>query len=151
MEQEFKFKYLKHNSLESLSEEDRALVVAAQEATERAYAPYSGFRVGAAARLRSGEIVASANVESEVYPAGLCAERNLLFSTVANHPKEIIHTIAITSEPNSRECTPCGMCRQSLLDAERRQQSPIRIVMCGGTSATVVDSAEALLPFSFRL
>ncbi len=151
MEREFKFKYLKYNSLCEMPLADVALVEKARAAMSYAYAPFSEFRVAAAAQLSSGEVAIGVNVESEVYPAGMCAERNLLFSIVANHPKEIIHTIAITSEHNSRECTPCGMCRQSLLDAERRQQSPIRIIMCSGTSATVVDSAELLLPFSFKL
>ncbi|MBQ2429293.1 MAG: cytidine deaminase, partial [Alistipes sp.] len=59
--------------------------------------------------------------------------------------------MAIASDPSERECYPCGACRQVMLDAERRQQSPIRIIMAGGGTASVVESAEVLLPFTFKL
>ncbi len=151
MEQKFEFKYLKYNSLEHLLEEDIELVLRAQEATFGSYAPFSGFKVGAAARLSSGEIVTGSNVESEVFPAGICAERNLLFSISSNYVGAVVMTVAIASVPGERECYPCGVCRQTLLDVERRQGHPIRVIMSSGTSATVVESAELLLPFSFSL
>ena len=124
---------------------------AAFEATQQAYAPFSGFKVGAAARLRSGEIITAANCESEVFPSGLCAERSLLYHYATNHADNPIEAMAIASNPSERECYPCGACRQVILDAENRQQSPIRIVMAGGGTATIVGSAKDLLPFTFRL
>ncbi len=151
MERLFEFKYMKFDSLESLPAADKSLVDEAVSATRRSHSPYSSFKVGAAALMSNGEIVYGANVESEVYPAGICAERNLLFAVAAMSPQEKIVALAIASVPNQRECTPCGLCRQSLLDAERRQGSPIRIIMSSGTSATIVESAETLLPFSFEL
>ncbi|MBQ7963954.1 MAG: cytidine deaminase [Alistipes sp.] len=140
-----------HCLLNELAAADRQLVEAAFEATRQAYAPFSGFRVGAAARLRSGEIITAANCESEVFPSGLCAERSLLHYYATNYATDPIEALAIASDPSERECYPCGACRQVMLDAERRQQSPIRIVMAGGGTATTVESAESLLPFTFRL
>jgi len=151
MEKQFSFAYEHYTSREELSAEDCALVDEAVAATERAYAPYSHFQVGAAARLRSGRILTGSNSESEVFPAGLCAERSLLFYAQANYADDPIVTLAIASNPSERECYPCGQCRQVLVDVERRQKSPMRIIMYGGGSASVVKSAELLLPFTFIL
>ena len=151
MEKQFTFAYEQYASVAELSAEDRALVEAAVAATERAYAPYSHFHVGAAARLASGRILTGSNSESEVFPAGLCAERSLLFYAQANHADDPIVSLAIASNPSERECYPCGQCRQVLVDVERRQKSPMRIIMFGGGTASVVRSAELLLPFTFVL
>ena len=140
-----------HYTLDTLPTADSELVKAAFEATTQAYAPFSGFKVGAAARLRSGEIITAANCESEVFPSGLCAERSLLYHYASNYASSPIEAMAIASNPSERECYPCGACRQVILDAENRQQSPIRIVMAGGGTATIVSSAKDLLPFTFRL
>ena len=140
-----------HCSLDELVMADRKLTEAAFEATTRAHAPYSGFKVGAAARLQSGEIITAANCESEVFPSGLCAERSLLYHYASNYASSPIVALAIASDPSERECYPCGACRQVILDAENRQQSPIRIIMAGGGTATIVESAKDLLPFTFRL
>lgn len=151
MEKTLAITYHHFDSLESLPKADKELVQAARKATEKAFAPYSDFRVGAAALLRSGEVVSAANCESEVYPSGLCAERVLLYHLQINHADDPIVAFAIASVPAERECYPCGSCRQTLLDAQKRQQSPIRIIMSSAESATIVDSAEELLPFSFKL
>lgn len=140
-----------HCSIEELSPAEQEVVQAAFGATSKAYAPYSGFKVGAAIRLRSGKILTAANCESEVFPSGLCAERSLLYSYATNHADDVIELMAIASDPSERECYPCGACRQVMLDAERRQQNPIRIIMAGGGTASVVESAEVLLPFTFKL
>lgn len=151
MEKQFTFAYEHYDSVEELSAADRELLTAAEEATVRAYAPYSHFHVGAAARLRSGRILTGSNSESEVFPAGLCAERSLLFYAQANHADDPIEALAVASNPSERECYPCGQCRQVLVDVERRQQQPIRLIMAGGGSASVVRSTELLLPFTFTL
>ncbi len=151
MDKKFVFDYQHYDSTEQMPDEDRTLVEAAREATRSAHARYSGFRVGAAARLRSGRILCGSNFESEVYPAGLCAERSLLFYHQANFADDPIVALAIASDPSERECYPCGQCRQVLLDVERRQGSPIRVIMYGGGTATAVDRAELLLPFTFIL
>lgn len=151
MSDHLRIPYLRFESIGQLPDEDRLLVEAALAATSRAYAPYSSFRVGAAARLRSGEVITAANCESEVFPSGMCAERSLLYHYASNHASEPIEAMAIVSDPSERECYPCGACRQAILDAERRQQSPIRLIMAGGGTATVVKRSEYMLPFSFKL
>ena len=145
------FGYERYDSLGQLTPNDRQLVDQARLAAQTANAPYSHFHVGAAARLKSGAIICGSNFESEVYPAGLCAERSLLFHAFACHGGDPIVALAIASQPDACECYPCGQCRQVLLDAERHQQSPIRVIMSGRDSATVVESAALLLPFTFSL
>jgi cytidine deaminase len=138
-------------SIEDMDAADRALVREAEEATATANAAYSHFHVGAAVRLRSGKTLHASNFESEVYPAGLCAERSLLFYVEANYANDPIEVLAIASNPSERECYPCGQCRQVIVDVERRQKSPIRVIMSGAGTASVVASAERLLPFTFKL
>lgn len=151
MKRTFTFEYSSYSDLKSMPAEDFDLVEQARQATRNAIATYSHFHVGAAARLRSGKILLGSNVESEVYPAGLCAERTLLFHHEACHADDPIEVIAIASNPSERECYPCGQCRQVLVDVERRQGSKMRIIMAGADTATEVDSAEKLLPFTFIL
>lgn len=146
---EIKFRH--YDSPEAMPADERELVEEACKALRTAHAPYSHFSVGAAARLRSGETVRAANVESEVFPSGLCAERSLLYWLASNRPDDPVEALAIASLPSERECYPCGACRQVILDTERRQGSPIRIIMYGNNSASVVESASALLPFEFIL
>lgn len=71
----YSFEYLRYAPLEDLPEAERRLANCAAEACSKSYAPYSDFRVGAAALLDDGEIVSAANQESEVFPSGMCAER----------------------------------------------------------------------------
>ena len=151
MKKELNICYDHYESMEAMPAADRELTEAAIAATKGAYAPYSHFHVGAAARLRSGRVVCGANSESEVFPSGICAERSLLFFYQANYADDPIEARAIASNPSERECYPCGNCRQTIVDVERRQGSPMRIIMWGGGTATVVDSAELLLPFTFKL
>ena len=151
MEQKHTFDYRTYDSLCGMMAEERELVEAAKKACATAYAPFSNFHVGAAARLASGRIVTGSNQESEVFPAGVCAERNLLFSHQAHDPHDPIVALAIASDPDERECYPCGICRQVIADTEKRQGSPVRVIMTGRDSATVVDSALLLLPFTFQL
>lgn len=151
MEELYQIPFEKYSSRESMPASDQELVEIAIQATRQANAPYSGFKVGAAARLASGKIISAANTESEVYPSGMCAERSLLYHYQSNFAQEPITALAIASEPSERECYPCGACRQVILDVENRQQQPIRTIMWGGGTASVVSSARLLLPFTFKL
>lgn len=151
MKQQKQIDYEHYDSPQELPDAVRSLIETAAHAAQSAHAPYSHFKVGVAARLRSGLTITAANCESEVFPQGMCAERSLLYFHASNHPGDAIEAIAITSDPSDRECYPCGACRQALLDAESRQHSAIRIIMAGGGTATVVESAEVLLPFTFKL
>ncbi|MBR4995636.1 MAG: cytidine deaminase [Alistipes sp.] len=143
--------FFHYQSVEEMPAADRALVEQAEAACKGANAPYSNFRVGAAIRLADGRYLSAANCESEVFPSGMCAERSLLYYYATNYADVPIESLAIASVPSLRECYPCGGCRQTILDVERRQQSPIRIVMSGGGQATVLNSAADLMPFSFKL
>ena len=151
MEKSLELKYIKAEHIEDLPTADRELVAEAQKATELAYAKYSGFKVGAAVRLRSGKVLHAANSESEVFPSGICAERSVLYYAEAIHASDPIVALAIASDPSERECYPCGACRQVILDVQRRQGTPIRLIMSGNGTASIVDNAEALLPFTFQL
>lgn len=151
MEKEYKFTYEHYTLADRLPEADRALADKAREACSTAYAPYSGFRVGAAARLASGTIITASNQESGVFPAGICAERNLLTTWQSQYANDSILSLAIASSPGERECYPCGICRQVLCDTELRQGLPIRVIMAGDSSASVVPTAASLMPFIFKL
>ncbi len=143
--------YTKFESFDEMSQSDRELVESARRAAEGSFSPYSNFKVGAALRLLSGEILTGANVESEVFPQGMCAERTLLYYASASYGAETIESFAVSSISSDDECYPCGACRQTLVDAESRQGSSIRVIMAGSHSATVVESASLLLPFTFKL
>ena len=150
MEKKLEIGYYKY-SIDALPAADGELVAEAQQALKKAYPKYSGFSVGAAVRLKSGKILHGANSESEVFPSGICAERSVLYYAEAIHADDPVVALAIASDPSERECYPCGACRQVILDVQRRQQLPMRVIMSGGGTASVVDNAELLLPFTFQL
>jgi len=147
----FGFDYLHYASLAELSAGDRELADRAFDACKMAFAPYSRFKVGAAARLADGQVIMAGNQESPVFPAGVCAERALLYHHQSHRPNHAIVALAVASDPAQRECRPCGICRQTLVDTEERQGTPIRIIMVGPDSATEVGSAKELLPFHFEM
>jgi cytidine deaminase len=137
-----------------LSENHADLMQQAQEACDNAYAPYSNFHVGAALRLANGKIIKGSNQENAAYPSGLCAERTAIFWTGANHPNEQITAIAITArrknESHFLAVTPCGSCRQALLEYELKQASPILVILEAGAGKSIIfDSIESLLPMKF--
>lgn len=95
-----------------MTEKKEELLEAARKARDNAYAPYSGFRVGAAILCRDGSIYTGANVENASYPAGICAERAALSAAVADGKRKFT-AIAVCSEGMA---TPCGICRQALAE-----------------------------------
>jgi cytidine deaminase len=150
---EIEYELLDHSGL--LNEADQAVLEAARAATKTAYAPYSHFQVGAAARLTSDQIIIGSNQESSSYPVGICAERTLLNSIGSQFPAEKVTTIAVSYEPvgkaSNEPISPCGMCRQSLLDYENRYESPIRVILAGLEGKVMVfSSVGQLLPFGFN-
>ena len=148
MKREMKFDYESYDASHPLPEQDRQLVEAAERATRDSYAPYSHFRVGAAARLASGRVVSGSNIESEVFPSGLCAERTLLYHVGACHAGDAVEAVAIASDPSPRECYPCGACRQVMAEVAGRQRADFEVVLPGG-GRTLVVWAKALLPLAF--
>jgi cytidine deaminase len=137
-----------------LTEEDKNLILKSKEALNGAYAPYSNFYVGAAVAC-SGNIVIGSNQENEAYPSGMCAERVALYSTSAQYPMQTISAIAISAYNKATEedavAFPCGACRQVLLEYEKRQNSPIRILVCAKNEVYIIESAKSLLPLSFNI
>jgi cytidine deaminase len=137
-----------------LSDADQTLFREAREATRSSYSPYSGFCVGAALRLEDGTIMQGSNQENAAFPSGLCAERTAVFSAAVQHPGKRIEAIAIVACPaESRQfvpISPCGGCRQVLLEYEQKQGSRMRVLMDGeNDQVTVFPSAAALLPNGF--
>lgn len=139
--------------LDELSPQDQELVQAAIKATHNAYANYSRFYVGAALRLENGKMVIGANQENAAFPSGLCAERTAVFAAQANYPDSPIDTLAIAGRnekgvlPNP--ITPCGACRQVILEIEDRYKKPIKILLYGTQKIYCVRSVKDLLPLSF--
>lgn len=151
---EFSFNYAKFSHFNLLSKNDQMLVDAAFEAMNKAYAPYSEFRVGASVLLGNGLVVLGNNQENLAYPSGLCAERVALFYAGANYPNEVIDTICIVAKGTlvSKELllSPCGSCRQVMIESSMRQSTPIRIIMVNQDNRTlVINKVEDLLPFAF--
>lgn len=139
--------------LDELSLQDQELVQAAIEATKNAYANYSRFYVGAALRLENGKIVIGANQENAAFPSGLCAERTAVFAAQANYPDSPIETLAIAGRNEKGvlpdPITPCGACRQVILEIEDRYKKPIKILLYGTQKIYCVRSVKDLLPLSF--
>jgi len=142
-----------YQSIDELPENDRMLLGEARKITALAYAPYSGFHVGAAVLLGNRQIFTGNNQENSAYPSGLCAERVALFYANANFPDSEVKAIAISAVKNgvlvNEPVKPCGSCRQALAEAEVRFESPIRIILDGKDSIMVLDGVESLLPLSF--
>jgi len=140
-------------NIDELPVNDQNLLLEARRITGQAYAPYSGFHVGAAVLLENGLIVSGNNQENSAYPSGLCAERVALFYANANYPDSGVKTIAISAAKNdvlvNEPVKPCGGCRQALAETEVRFKKPIRIILDGKDGILVLNGLESLLPLSF--
>lgn len=148
------FSYSVYNSKADLSEGDRLLLEHAIKARSNAYAPYSKFHVGAALRLRNGEITIGNNQENASFPSGLCAERVAVFQAGARFPGVVMETLAISAKgkhsENGRPAAPCGNCRQSIHEYEFKQNSPLRIILQNGDGPVyILNSMADLLPLGF--
>lgn len=152
---EINFSILEATSEEELNEQERNLVLMARKMTANAYAPYSEFHVGAALLLKNGEIISGSNQENAAYPSGLCAERVAIFAASANFPGIPVKTIAISAKTIHHEMnypvSPCGACRQVLLEYEVKQKEPIKLLLTGVSGSVYsIEKVEHLLPLSFK-
>ncbi len=152
---ELKISYAEYASEKELSEKEQELLQKARSASDRAYAPYSQFHVGAALLLDNGVIVSGNNQENVAYPSGLCAERVAIYAAGAQYPDAAIQTIAVTCKSKQFEVneplSPCGACRQAMSEYEMRHNSHIRIILAGERGKIrVMDSIADLLPFMFK-
>ncbi len=140
-------------SYTELSESDKKLVDLAKDATRSSYTPYSHFNVGAAILLDNGVMIKGANQENAAF-AGICAERSACYNAGANYPDATIVKIAITAYQNGdyveEPCSPCGVCRQALLEFEVKSGKNIEVLLVGRDKIYRLESIKALLPLGFE-
>ena len=141
-------------SYEELEVSKKQLIDKAKEQVLKAYAPYSKFHVGAAVELENGEIFAGSNQENSAYPSGLCAERVAMFFANAQFPGVAVKTLAIAAYTNGKfleePITPCGSCRQVLLETEQRFENDITILLYGSNHIFQLYNVKQLLPLCFE-
>ena len=150
---EIRISYIEYNGIDELKTDDQELVKAAIAATATAYAPYSKFHVGAAVRFEDGEVVQGSNQENAAYPSGLCAERTTLFAANANNPHTPVQALAVACYTDGHftdsPASPCGACRQVMLETEHRFGQPMQVILYGERECYLFDSAKDLLPVCF--
>jgi len=145
--------YLECTTVE-LDAEHIALIQKAIGAAEKAYAPYSNFRVGAAVLLENGEIMAAGNQENAAYPSGMCAERTALYYCKALFPEVKIKTLAILALDRNNNILqepvpPCGACRQVISETIERNRGSFTLLLHGSEKSYIYSDAGSLLPLSF--
>lgn len=144
--------YSEYTSLEELAEADIVLINKAIEIAKKSYSPYSKFPVGAAVLLDNGEVFAGNNQENIAYPSGTCAERTVLNYVHGNFPDNKIKVIAITAlaATSAIPITPCGFCRQVIVEMEISQEEKIKVILHKiGGSTYIFESSLSLLPLAF--
>lgn len=139
---------------EELTPLEQTLVTRAREMTSKSYAPYSRFCVGAAIALSNGEIVTGANQENVAYPSGTCAERSACFYAHAQYPDAKFVEMAIAARGTDGEfvaepISPCGACRQALLEYETLAGSNVPVLLAGRDVIYKLQSVKSLLPLAF--
>ena len=137
-----------------LTDAEQQLIEKAKESTYNSYAPYSHFHVGAAILLKNGVIVPGCNQENAAFPAGLCAERSAIFAAGAQYPDQPVLMLAIAVRNSEGEflaepASPCGSCRQVIIETETRFKHPVRILLYGTNHTYIMDGTKQLMPLSF--
>ena len=140
--------------MNELPVEEQQLLQQAIDATSRSYAKYSNFHVGAAILLGNGVTFMGCNQENAAFPAGICAERSAIFAAGVQYPDQPIKTLAIAARDHKGELTqkpvsPCGTCRQVIIETETRFSTPVRILLYGQQCVYVMDGIRHLMPLSF--
>lgn len=146
--------YLQFQDFNTLPVQEKTLAAAAQDATQLSYAPYSHFKVGAALLLEDGTIIKGGNQENASFSLTICAERTALSTYSATNATQKITTIAIAYQAANKKpeaiLSPCGACRQHILEYQMRQAQPIAIIMTAPDGSGIrVASVTDLLPFAF--
>ena len=154
MMQEIPFRYEIVSDVDLLAAADAALVKEARLITEQSYAPYSKFHVAAAGMLSNGAIVRGTNQENASYPVSICAERVLLSAAASLYPGIALVSMAISYRnlkgSSNRPITPCGVCRQSLVEHQHHFNQAIRLLLTGQTGEIyIIENAATLLPLGF--
>lgn len=138
-----------------LAETEKKLLIEAQKACDLSYSPYSNFCVGSAVLLKNKQIVLGANQENVAYPSGLCAERVAFFNCGVQFPNEEILMIAAVARKANTDvfvaASPCGACRQVMVEFENKQAKPIAIIFKGESEKIYIfESVSDLLPIQFK-
>lgn len=146
--------YEEYSSIDELTPDEQDLCREAVKAMANSHSPYSEFRVGAAVRLQSGQVVHGSNQENVAYPSGLCAERVALFTVGSTYPGDKISTMAITAHTDHfkimNPITSCGACLQVMAEFEKKQSDAIEVLFyCQNGSVIKAKGIESLLPFAF--
>lgn len=128
--------------------DDQQLIEVAKAARKDAYAPYSNYFVGAAIVDENGDVHRGCNVENAAYPQGNCAEVNAIGAMVAAGGKKISVIAAVGGSDKLEFCTPCGGCRQSILEFSDENT---RIILLDEDGQIQKYSLDELLPLAFRL
>lgn len=152
----YEFEYDVYNSISELNETDQYLVNQAFLATNFSYSPYSNFKVGSCAITNKGNFVIGSNQENSSFPVTVCSERILLAALSSQYPGEYITTIAINyidkNSNSNTPITPCGVCRQSLLEHEMQHKHDIRHILASQTGKIyIIKKGMDLLPLPFSL
>jgi cytidine deaminase len=129
---------------------DEELVALARAAAAKAYAPYSDFHVGAAIESLDGEVVTGVNMENACYRLGLCAEQSALTAAQHKFGLDKIARIAVVGGSDATVCTPCGGCRQAILEAAQLSSIDVE-VLCGSGDGSALEryTIGELIPHGF--
>jgi cytidine deaminase len=129
---------------------DEQLLTLAREAADKAYAPYSNFHVGCAIESVDGEVVTGANMENACYRLGICAEQSALTAAQHKFGLDKVARIAVVGGTDATVCTPCGGCRQAILEAAQLSGRDVEIICGSGDNSTVERrTVGELIPFGF--
>jgi cytidine deaminase len=136
--------------LKDKSMTDEQLIALARGAARKAYAPYSNFHVGCAIESVDGEVVTGANMENACYRLGICAEQSALTAAQHQFGLDKVARIAVSGGKESMVCTPCGGCRQAILEAAQLSGRDVEILCSSGDGSTVErHRIGELIPFGF--
>ena len=143
--------FVEYDSINGIDNELLGLIDLAEGNLNNAYAPYSNFKVSAVCKMSNNEIVSGTNQENGAYPSGLCAERVAVFAAKSQFPDQNIDKIVIVTEHSSQTpISPCGACRQVLIEYEITQNQPIELILKSGNSKIWhFKSIKDILPFAF--
>jgi cytidine deaminase len=139
---------------EHFSQAEKDTIEACKKAADNAWAPYSGFHVGAAVLLDNGEIVSGCNQENEAYPSGLCAERVALFAAHSKYPKSKALCLAVCAQKDGKfleqPVSPCGSCRQVISESNTRFGYAMKVILYGTKKIVAIENSNELLPLRFN-
>jgi len=154
IEKAITLKYFEIEDESSLPVVEKDLVMLSRKMTKSAYAPYSEFYVGAAVLLENGQVITGNNQENGAYPSGMCAERVAVFAASSMFPGIPMKIIAVSARSTRVKLdvpvSPCGACRQVMLEYELLQNQPIKIILSSEKGKIfIIEKVKDLLPLSF--